>query len=765
MALDGNGTFTPPAPEFPAIAGTTILASDFNAIILDIAAALSTAIFRDGQAAFTANQSLGTFKLTNVGNGTNPQDATTVLQVFTNPAFTATGATGVTFAGTKLTITVTTADLSGSASVVLPANTTGVTAAVTDNSTLLATTAFVVQQAFLSALPAQSGNAGKFVTTNGTTASWAYAGISTINATVTTSTTLTGSYIYVPVAMTALGQSVTLPDATTLSNGGPQYIIDNTLGGYPVGIRDSAGTLLMAVAAGGEGYVSLKSNATAAGVWSITGTNLEPGLITIDNTFSSTYASTVLKPFVALDDNKSIHFLALASGFAAVVVDKTTGAVGTPVTVSATASMVPRTVFKITSTTAMLFYSSTTGTLIGVVLSLSGATTLAVGTPSSTLTAAGVAVEDFSGAPKIAQLDSTHYLLSYATATGAGTTSVAALEVTAGTTATWGTPVNIIAANNVADSTTTYALTATTGLVAFSNNVTNLHNVVVVSVAGTACTVNTPIALGLNGALTSPPASCLLGPTKVLFCANTTYAQVVTISGVTATAGTALNVDGTGGAILTYTSDSATRYNPHLWPISANSAGLWYLDSSGVSRVVVLSESGGTVTKGTILYRSISQAASNSAGAGAVLPQGTSSFCAVVESLASTAGFGLRLAAHKINGATITVGGGASLANISQVHPLLTIGARLSSGDYILVNGAATFNAASMPVFRSNGGVIDYRGEIKCPLIDFVSGDAAYPNPQAVSSNRVVALGAMRAGTTVGASTYQLRLLSIEIAK
>jgi len=53
MSLDGNGTYQPPAPQFPAIPNTVIYADDFNQIILDIATALSTAIFRDGQAAFT----------------------------------------------------------------------------------------------------------------------------------------------------------------------------------------------------------------------------------------------------------------------------------------------------------------------------------------------------------------------------------------------------------------------------------------------------------------------------------------------------------------------------------------------------------------------------------------------------------------------------------------------------------------------------------------------------------------------------------------
>jgi hypothetical protein len=46
------------------------------------------------------------------------------------------------------------------------------TASPGTNTTQVATCAFVAAQAFNSALPAQAGNAGKYVTTDGTNASW-----------------------------------------------------------------------------------------------------------------------------------------------------------------------------------------------------------------------------------------------------------------------------------------------------------------------------------------------------------------------------------------------------------------------------------------------------------------------------------------------------------------------------------------------------------------------------------------------------------------
>ena len=47
------------------------------------------------------------------------------------------------------------------------------TAAVGTNTTQIATTAFVIAESFSAVLPSQTGNGGKFVTTDGSTASWA----------------------------------------------------------------------------------------------------------------------------------------------------------------------------------------------------------------------------------------------------------------------------------------------------------------------------------------------------------------------------------------------------------------------------------------------------------------------------------------------------------------------------------------------------------------------------------------------------------------
>lgn len=59
MPLDGNGGYDPPSPENPVRAGTLIKSEDFNATIDDISDALSTAMYRDGQAVMLGDLSLG----------------------------------------------------------------------------------------------------------------------------------------------------------------------------------------------------------------------------------------------------------------------------------------------------------------------------------------------------------------------------------------------------------------------------------------------------------------------------------------------------------------------------------------------------------------------------------------------------------------------------------------------------------------------------------------------------------------------------------
>lgn len=604
------------------------------------------------------------------------------------------------------------------------------------------------------------GTSGNLLTSNGTT--WASSipsgGISSAGATITTNTTLTAaSPGYQPIAMTALGQSVTLPNATTVSVGSPKFYLNNASGAYPVGIRNTSGTLLMAIAAGGTAFVSCQDITTAAGVWNITGNNLQPALLTISSLLGTTFSGTLATAYAVLDDNKSIHCVqSSTSGFSVVAVDNTTGAVGTPVVVSASA-VVPKIMFKITTTTAIVFYGNTTsGTLIGAVVSLSGATTLTVGTASSTLTDVNVGVEGMIVDPKIAQLSTTLYLVSYGEDTVDN--SVAAFQVSGGTAVNLGTAVTLGIAADALAGTTTYALTATTGLVLYKRGTaapyTNYGVVVSVTNANPpVCTVATAVSMtGVTSTVSSRPVSCLLSSTKCLIEDNNNVAgsiivNVFTISSTTITVGTLVSVETGLVTNVLY----ANRYRPVLFPLTTTTAFMNYVDATGgMSRALVLTEAATVVTAGTITYGSISRAASGPSF-GSVLPQTTTGFMAFYGRNTGSGSAGM-LIPYKIAGTTITTGstpliitdGPASSAqNPSQ----------LTNGTYVLMGNAT----GTVNVFSFNGDVVADKGSIVIPILSISSSI-----PQPVAGNRVVCIGTDLDGSNL--TTQRFRVLNLEIA-
>jgi hypothetical protein len=330
---------------------------------------------------------------------------------------------------------------------------------------------YIDQLVFTPVLPAQAGNKNKFLRTSGASAYWDFPGIATVNATVTTNTALVGTFLLVPVQMAAMGSSITLPDATTLTVGGPQYIIDNSKGAYAAGIRDNAGTLLMAVAPGGIAQVSLRDASTVSGGWVITGTNLEPGLITVDQTLSAAYGATLFPAFVAMDANTSVHFVAMASGYAAFVADNAGKVIGSPAVVDTAFGEAPKTAFKIDATRLIVFTAAK-----AVVLTLTGASP-SLGISVGTLTAFANN-DDGVGSPKLAQLSPTLYV----GLANLGITTQA-LSVS-GTTISVGSAVTVSGDASGSDAAI-YALSTTSALVIYNTNSATSARAYVASVSGT----------------------------------------------------------------------------------------------------------------------------------------------------------------------------------------------------------------------------------------------------------------------------------------
>lgn len=153
-----------------------------------------------------------------------------------------------------------------------------------DNSTNAASTAFtsaaIAAAAFSSALPSQSGNAGKFVTTNGTTASWA-----TVNTGLELIATTTASGVAAVDFTTGINStydaylfvlSSVVPATTntklymrTSSNSGSSFDAGATDYAYTMtGIDDAAGTLN--TSSGGAAQILINNKAAGASYSGIT---------------------------------------------------------------------------------------------------------------------------------------------------------------------------------------------------------------------------------------------------------------------------------------------------------------------------------------------------------------------------------------------------------------------------------------------------------------------------------------------------------------
>src|SRR5258708_4898651 len=78
MPFNGSGTYTFPAGSFnPATNGAHATAADWNALIADLATAVSKMMARDGQSTVTANIPMSTFRITGMGDPVAAQDAAT----------------------------------------------------------------------------------------------------------------------------------------------------------------------------------------------------------------------------------------------------------------------------------------------------------------------------------------------------------------------------------------------------------------------------------------------------------------------------------------------------------------------------------------------------------------------------------------------------------------------------------------------------------------------------------------------------------------
>lgn len=175
MPFNGVGQFVSVgSPAYPAVPNTFILASYFNQIMDDIYAGLGSAVTRDGQSPAAANLPMAGFTLSNIRAAAASGEPLNYLQsgaklksLQLTEGLTVDAAAVVNFAANLTPTGVW--DFRSTSSLLVPTKTLG------NNSQAPASTAYVqteIQNLPQGALPSITGNAGKFLFTDGMLVSW-----------------------------------------------------------------------------------------------------------------------------------------------------------------------------------------------------------------------------------------------------------------------------------------------------------------------------------------------------------------------------------------------------------------------------------------------------------------------------------------------------------------------------------------------------------------------------------------------------------------
>ena len=508
---------------------------------------------------------------------------------------------------------------------------TAPTPALTDNSTKIATTAFAVQLAFQAALPAQTGSAGKFLTTNGTAASWNYIGINNVLSTITTSTTLTGIYEFVPVAMSSAFQSITLPNATTLTLGGPMYVIRNT-GSTTFVVRDNAGTLIATLNPRNTILVMLSDKSTSAGVWEIGNVSEWSELQQYYQDASNVLDATAIGTFGG--------------------------------------------VYQVSGSTYVAIYNVGSN-VKGMLISIVGSTVTVLG--SATLVTGGSINAYSAGISCVAVLSSTQFMLVYY---NTSTTYANAVIVNiSGTTMTPATPVVLAAEASTSSYLTCVPLSSTTAMVFWYQSGSTKQYAAVATVSGSTISLGAAFIIGTPGDI----MATALSATSVLCVFNwSSYpSNNIFVLGVS---GTTISV--VGGSL-----NSTGNYPAPLLNTDATYGLL--LVNSGLAFVVVYSSSttytfpvtisgGTTITIGTTVSLPAAIGAPTVGGGKIVFISPTQGY------ILTSASGGITITDLSLSGSLLTAGASVTLSSVSaasvsswqQITDFLTLGFGAGASSY-----------------------------------------------------------------------------------
>lgn len=389
------------------------------------------------------------------------------------------------------------------------------------------------------------------------------------------------------IATTTWGQTVTLPNATTMSKGSHLFNINNT-GGYPLKIVDNAGNTLGFIYQASSVTIGLADNSTAAGVWNISGAEFIANTAVI---FSNSVNFSRLNNIIKID---STRFFILVSNnstrnYYGIIYDNSSQTYGTPTLLATPSSLIANAI--LSATNQILFWYLNSATDIGVVtLTLSG-TSITVNTPV-------LATFPSYGAP--ASIDVYYSLIqvgtSFVISYDAGANNIVRGVTISGTVPTIGSEV-VTGSNSstfyVAQVTSSTFITV--GIVAATS-----IPIQVFSISGTTITSGSTVNLsGSGSAFRILPISSGVRWAVLWYDGTNTSVSIISVSGTTPTASTVTLFASTGSTQLTSYTDMLVDGSTLIVCSTAYGLANTVTDTSGTAtagtQVIVPAQTNGLV--------------------------------------------------------------------------------------------------------------------------------------------------------------------------
>lgn len=457
---------------------------------------------------------------------------------FVSPALTGTPTAPTATAGTNTTQIATTAyvatNFAGLNSPAFTGTPTAPTATAGTSTTQVATTAFVAATAFTSVLPGQTGNAGKYITTDGTNASWADV--------YPSQTGNSGNFLTTNGTNTSWASTYPLQTGNSgkfISTNGTTVSWTDV---YPSQTGNSGNFLTTNGTTTSWASVYPSQTSNAGKFLSTNGTTTSWAFTGIAQVTTATTATTLTSTPTLLQITPASY------GVTVTLPDATTCPVGGPLHCIDNRGGYPVRVV------------NTSGTLLGFVyagvvsyISLDDKTTAAgvwaissnelVGASAQLLTTNMIAVN------AVVALDSSREMLI-----GEGSSSWMYAVVYNRATNTFGSPTLVRSVSIAGSTRPVSAVLADTDKVLVTSHPTTALEAVILSVSGTTITVNTAATATLTGVITGANGCGLIavGSAFSLCYSNSVpqaFARVLTVSGTTVTIGAQTTLNGKEGPL------------------------------------------------------------------------------------------------------------------------------------------------------------------------------------------------------------------------